>query len=141
VPGRATVNLAGHAAKAADQQVPKVPATAIHGENIKVMQMDIAIDVRFAHVFGKQAVQPVRAVDGGKDMVVEPLERETHIRVLFDAPVQLFQVAIDQLVGVHQGTDIPQLVVQVAVEDICLGCLGMPIVNQRALDQVLYLLH
>jgi len=103
--------------------------------------MDVPVHVRVAHVRRVQAVQPVGTVHRGKDVVVQPLEREGHVRVLVHAPVEVLQVALDQFVRVDQGADVPQFVVQIPVEDEGLGRLGVAVLDQHALDDVLDLLH
>jgi len=138
---RLALYLARHPAKPADQEIAQVPPTAVHGEDVQVMDVDVAVEVRLAHLLGIEAVQPISAVDGGKDVIVEPLKREAHVRVLVDPPVKVLEIAFDQLVGVDQGANVAQLAVEIAIEDIRLGRLGMPVLDQRALHQVLDLLH
>jgi len=138
--GGAAVYLARYTAKAADQQVSQIPAAAVHRQNVEIVEVDISADVGLTHLFGKDPVQPIGAVHRRKDVVVEALQGKAHVRVLFDSPIELFQITIDQLVRIDESPNIAQLAVQVAVEDIGLGRLGMAIVDEGALHQVLNVL-
>ena len=135
--GGPALHLAGDPAEPAHQQVAQVPAHAVGGQEAQVVDVEIAVHVRVANLGRVDALEPVLGRDGGRYVVVEPLEGIAHVAVFVDAPVGAVQVAFDQLQALGQEAfPLPDLPVLVAVENVCLGDLRVAALDEHFLDQV-----
>ena len=121
------------------QQILDVPAHAVDGEDAQVVDVKVALGVRRADLGRVDLVQPVDLAHLGGDVVVQSLEGVAHVGVLFDLPVRLVEVAVDQ-VDVGARDDLADLRVLVPVEDVRLGRLPVLGREQHLLHDVLDLL-
>jgi len=78
--------------------------------------VEVAALVRVADLGRVDGVHPVALRDGGRDVVVQPLERVAHVAVFADLPVELLEVAVDEG-DVGLGGDLTQALVLVTVND------------------------
>ena len=140
VPGRRALHLALDPLEPLAQEVQQVPAHAVDGKQVQVVDVEVPLGVGVADLGRVDAVQPVLGGDLGGDVVVQPLQRIAHVAVFADLPVELLDVVVDQ-VDIGAGRDLADLRVLLAVEDVGLGGLVEGRVEQHPLDDVLDLLH
>lgn len=97
--GRLAGNLARDAGKAAPQEIFQIPAAAVGGNELEVVNMKVARLVRVADFFGIDRIHPILGADGARDIVVKSLEGIRHIGILLDEPVEISDVLVDQMHG------------------------------------------
>ncbi len=138
--GGITLNLFAHALESLDQEILEVPTATVGGEQAEIMDMEIGVNMSGADILRIHLVEPITSRDRRGDIVVEPLDRETHVAVLFESPVGAAKIIFHQFVIRNGGVDIAHLAMLIAVQDISLGFLDQLILDQDLLNYILDLL-
>ena len=81
-----------------------------------------------------EAIQPISTIHSRENVVVQALERKTHIAIFIHSPVQMLQISLNQLIRIHQSPNVSQLIMQITVKDIGFGRLGMTMLDERPFD-------
>ena len=142
VTGGAGSDLAGDTAQAFHNQLLQAPACAVAGEHAKVVQVQSSGAVGFGDLVVVDLGEPVVGGDGtgvGEDQTADGIGDGG---VLLHAPVGVLDVLIHGLLIVKDGgAHVTHLFVLAAVEDVCLGNVGITGLNKHGLDAVLDILN
>ena len=138
--GRFAFRFADHSGKSAQQQVLQIPTYAIGAQQTQIMQVKIAFGVHAFYFFGVNFVQPVNFADFRGYIIVQPLQRVTHIAVFIYLPVYLLQVLVHQ-VHVKLGRNLTDACMLVAVQNISFGRFVVIGGQQYVFHNVLHVFH
>ena len=139
--GRSRLDLAGHAVEALGDQRAERPASAVAGEHVEVVDVDVALAVRRADLGRIDVREPVVRDDLAGDVEDETAERVALVGVGVDAPVGLLQVLVHRRLDLDDGLLVrAQPRALLAVDDV--GARGREVVraDEHLLDDVLDLL-
>ncbi len=90
-------DFAGDAGEALSQEVFEIPPTAVGGNELEIVNVQIARLVSVAHFFGVDRVHPVLRADGTGDIVIESLKGIRHIGIFLDEPVEVADIFVDEV--------------------------------------------
>ena len=133
---RPALRLAGRPLEPLRQQVAEVPADAVDGEQVEVVDVQVAVEVRAADLRRIEPLEPVGRADVAGDVVVQPLQAEPHVRVFGDLPVAAVEVAVHERDARRVG-DGAQRAVLLAVDDVGARRPAVRAGQQHLLDDVL----
>ena len=101
------------------------------------MNMKITADMSVAHIRRINFVEPIIRADRGRNIIIESLQRIIHVAILAYFPIQLFQIAFHEIIGIDHGFEIAHFVVLIAINNVGLGDLDQFVFNQNFFNQVL----
>ncbi len=137
MPCRTAFGFSGNATESRTQQILQVPPHAVNRKLPQIVQMQITVQMRLAHFWRVNLVEPVDFAYVAGDVIIQALQREGHVAVFLHAPVQSLQVLIDQIDSGTVG-QFAQPRVLVAIDQVGLGRFLERRCEQHLLDQVLY---
>ena len=120
--GRTRLGFAGNTVKALVQQILQRPACAISRQHIKVVNMDVAVAVRFADFGRINVAQPVVGGYFAGNVQDQTAVGIPLIGVGVDAPVEFFEIFVDRAFDVNHDLFLgAHAMTLFAVKDIRLG--------------------
>ena len=133
--------LARYAAQALLYELTQRPARAIAREHGKVVDMHVGIAVRGGYLVVVDLAQPVVGGDRARVGQDKSADRVRDRRVLFDAPIRRFDIAVYKILIVEDGRlHVAYLLALLAVKYVRFGDVGIAGLYQNALDAVLNVL-
>jgi hypothetical protein len=103
VAGRSGSDLAGHAVEALFEHHPQRPPGAVAGEDVEVVDVEVALAVRGARLGRVDLVEPVVGDELSRRVQDHAAQRVSLVRVCVDPPVGAGEVLVDGL-GDGDGT-------------------------------------
>ena len=135
---RRGLDLAGHAVEALVEERPQRPARAVAREHVKVVDVQVGLAVRAAHLGRIDEVEPVVGHHLAGDVQDEAAERIALVGVRVDAPVDLVEVFVDGAFDVDPALlGVASLRAGLAVDDVGAERLEAARLEERMLDGVL----
>ncbi|MPM09102.1 hypothetical protein SDC9_55418 [bioreactor metagenome] len=137
MPCRFAAHFSFNTTEAADQKLPKVPATAIRPEEAQVMQMQGTALMRRLDLFGIDFIEPILFGEAFADEIVHPVDRASCVGIFLGLPGRLAQVGVKEGVcRLDEGLALTHPLPLITVQDIGLCRFLCSAGHQGLLDQV-----